>query len=567
MIKEYYKLCPGCFADRGDRSVCPNCGFKEANVQSSLALSAHTLLHDQYLVGKVLGKPGGFGITYFGWDTKLETTLAIKEYLPREFASRGKDGTTVTPHSDEDSKTFEYGLKQFLQEARNLAKFDHPNLVRVRHFFEENETAYLVMDYLEGCNLFEHARQKGGKLSEEEAIAIMLQVLDGLQHVHKSNLLHRDIKPQNIYMTKEGRAILLDFGAARTAMGGLTRSMSVVLTPGFAPYEQYHRRGLQGPWTDIYACAATLYYLITGEALPEATEGVHEKRSPLLLAHKTSQITLGLHSVLESALAVEPEARPQSVAEFRELLLKAKSTTLSDEKATVIIKDKTVDKPKKESGKKKTAVYITGAALVLLLVAVGVFYWSKSKSTAVTQTGSQIGSQTDSQKVQETGNLRASLEPVIKNDILPEKPDLYQVTRIQADSLFGLEKYDAALTAYKNALSLKADDKYSADQIKAIEKKIKEQGVEEAQKVFEQTKEDADKLFKQGKPALALKKYKSALKFKPKDDYLANQVKICSEMVFVPGGKFLMGKEGAAEKPLHKVSLKAFYMDRYEVTV
>jgi len=164
-----------------------------------------TLLdRNHYLIGRVLGRPGGFGITYLGWDIRLEGFFAIKEYLPRDLAGRDTDRATVMPHSREDKELFRYGLEQFLQEARTLKKIDHSNVVRVSNFFEENDTAYLVMDYYKGITLEEYRKQQGGKIAETLAINIMMPILDGLREVHERGFLHRDIKPQNIYLTKEG---------------------------------------------------------------------------------------------------------------------------------------------------------------------------------------------------------------------------------------------------------------------------------------------------------------------------------------------------------------------------
>ena len=187
--------------------------------------------------------------------------MAIKEYLPREMVARSTDGLSLGAHSQEDTEAFHNGLEQFLCEARMLAKFDHANIVRVLDFFEDNNTAYLVMHYYQGVNLTEYMITKGGHLSEQAVIDIMMPILDGLREVHYHGILHRDIKPQNIYLTESGRAILLDFGNARQAMDEGNKSLSVIMTPGFAPTEQYSRKGCQGPWTDIYGCAATMYYM------------------------------------------------------------------------------------------------------------------------------------------------------------------------------------------------------------------------------------------------------------------------------------------------------------------
>lgn len=312
-------LCPGCFAEKGVADVCPYCGYDESERRTPLLLPHRTVLNGQFIVGRVLGKPGGFGITYLGWDINLATLVAVKEYLPRDYAGRDSDHASVMAHSREDAGLFRFGLEQFLQEARTLARFDHPNVVRTRSFFEQNGTAYLVMDYLQGVNLSEYLLLKGGRLNEQQAGEIMLPILDGLQEVHAKGFLHRDIKPQNIYVTSTGRPILLDFGAARQAMGERSRSLSVVLTPGFSPYEQYHKRGEQGPWTDLYALAATYYYLLTGQAPPDAPERVASDEL-LPLRQYVPSISTGLEAAIMQSLLLEAGARPQDVFIFRDIL-------------------------------------------------------------------------------------------------------------------------------------------------------------------------------------------------------------------------------------------------------
>ncbi len=316
-------LCPGCFNIKGNTEICPHCNYDEGEQRSPLALSHRTLINKQFLVGRVLGKPGGFGVTYLGWDINLETWIAIKEYLPRDLAGRDTNRLTIIPHSKEDGELFQFGLEQFIQEARILAKFDHPNVVRVRSFFEENDTAYLVMDYYDGISLAEYLNQEGGKIPEQVAVNIMMPILDGLREVHAKGFLHRDIKPHNIYLTADKRPILLDFGTARLAMGERSRSLSVVLTPGFAPYEQYHRKGEQGPWTDIYACGAVLYQMLTGTLPPEATERIAQDE--IIPPDKLiASISSDINQVIMKALATESAQRPQSVQQFQDMLVGAK---------------------------------------------------------------------------------------------------------------------------------------------------------------------------------------------------------------------------------------------------
>lgn len=247
-------------------------------------------------------------------------------------------------------------MNSFLQEARTLAKFDPANVVRVRTFFEENDTAYLVMDYYKGITLEEYRKQEGGKIPEKLAMDIMMPVLDGLREVHAKGFLHRDIKPQNIYLTKDGRPILLDFGAARFAMGERSRSLSVVLTPGFAPYEQYHKRGKQGPWTDIYSCGATLYNMVTGKVPPEAIERKEEDElvPPAgIIPNKSKALNAAIKS-----LAIESGDRPQRVRDFQDILMdETPESPIKPMPIPEVEQEPTPEperKPKKESGQMET---------------------------------------------------------------------------------------------------------------------------------------------------------------------------------------------------------------------
>lgn len=321
-------ICPACFLETFDNGSCASCGFDENAPLSPLLLPpGTTVMNGQYLVGKVLGKPGGFGITYLGWDSQLATFVAIKEYLPRELASRHFDRLTVTAHTSGDVDNFRYGLEQFLHEARILAQFDHPNVVRVRSFFQENGTAYLVMDYLQGTNLADHLAVIGGRMSERAALDTLLPLLDGLREVHSKGFLHRDIKPQNIYITNNGRAILLDFGTARQSMSALNRGMTTILTPGYAPWEQYHRHGKQGAWTDIYACAATIYHIVTGIVPPEAAERVaQDELAPP--AQFSPGLSPNFNRAILQALSIDPANRPQTVADFQDALTGKISVTM-----------------------------------------------------------------------------------------------------------------------------------------------------------------------------------------------------------------------------------------------
>ena len=307
-------LCPGCFEPAGGEP-CPHCGYRQDARQSSLLLPRGALLRQEYLIGNILGSPGGFGITYLGYHRKLDRKVAVKEFLPRSIAGRGLDGRSVEAA---DAAVFSAGLEQFLREARLLAKFSHANIVRIIDFFEENATAYLVMEYYSGVTLVEHIDRSGGRLSEQAALALLLPVFDGLREVHGHGILHRDIKPQNIYITDEGRPILLDFGAARQTVEALSQGFSLLVTPGFAPVEQYDRQGRQGPWTDVYGCAATLYYMLTGFAPPDALSRMsNDSFHP---EYELQQHSPGLLQALVKGLAVLPEDRLPSIAALQACL-------------------------------------------------------------------------------------------------------------------------------------------------------------------------------------------------------------------------------------------------------
>ncbi|MFZ0487402.1 MAG: serine/threonine-protein kinase, partial [Arenicellales bacterium] len=217
----------------------------------------------RYEVVAVIGA-GGFGITYKAYDTRLLCEVAMKEYLPVELAARGSDQSTVLPRSQDVTEEYRHGLTRFLDEARVLAKFKNRHIVRVSDFMEVNGTAYLVMDYEEGQSLAELLKQRGGPLSEVEIKNIFIPILDGLKAVHDAGLLHRDIKPDNIYLRKHGPPVLLDFGAARQYAASQTRGLTAIVTPGYAPFEQYQPNAELGAWSDLYAVGATMYACITG---------------------------------------------------------------------------------------------------------------------------------------------------------------------------------------------------------------------------------------------------------------------------------------------------------------
>jgi serine/threonine protein kinase len=314
-------LCMGCMEEKGAAGVCPKCGWAEGSaLQSYLHMPARTLLQDKYLIGKVLGQ-GGFGITYLAWDVFLERKLAIKEYFPRDLVFRESGSCSVSIHTGTQSEQYIYGLSKFLAEAKNLARFEgHPNIVSVRDYFEANTTAYMVMNYLEGATLGYFLEHRNSALSCNETLAIINPVLDALRTVHEAGLLHRDVSPDNIMITSSKRVLLLDFGAARHAIGEKGKKFSVIVKPGYAPEEQYRSNGIQGPWTDIYAVAATFYHAATGIMPPESLNRLVEDT---LIPPSRLKVDMShaVESALMKALSVAAASRYQTVVEFQKDLL------------------------------------------------------------------------------------------------------------------------------------------------------------------------------------------------------------------------------------------------------
>lgn len=322
-------LCPGCFRTEYPRGRCAICGFRPSENTHLLALPIGTLLGNVYFIGRILGRPGGFGITYLAWDRMLQMRVAIKEYLPRELAQRDTNSGKVTAYSRADGELFHKGLEQFLQEARLLAQFNHPNIVRVRTYLETNATAYLVMDFIEGRTLDEYVHDHGGRLKENLAVRLLLPVLDGLRALHAKGIVHRDIKPQNIYLAEDKIPVLLDFGAARLILGSHGRSLSVIGTPGFMPPEQYHGTAQQGPWTDVYGLAATLYFLIEGRTYSSSEMNSAEEITRVASSYTRFSRHLGV--ILQTALASDPAKRFQTAEELLHRLLETTENTVPED--------------------------------------------------------------------------------------------------------------------------------------------------------------------------------------------------------------------------------------------
>jgi len=274
-----------------------------------------------YIIKDILGQ-GGFGITYLAQDTNLNQLVAIKEFLPIEMAVRENDAS-IHPVSGEQGENYHWGLERFISEAQTLARFKHNNIVRVMTVFTENNTAYMIMEYEHGRGLHELLKAKG-RLEEAELMTIILPILDGLEQVHAAGFIHRDIKPPNLYIRDDGTPVLLDFGSARQSLGEHTRTLTTLVSPGYAPFEQYvSKSDKQGPWTDIYGLGATMYRAVTGKSPPNAVD-----RSEALLhtgkdiyvptaeicGESYSAVLLG---AIDHALAFRADDRPGNIVSWR----------------------------------------------------------------------------------------------------------------------------------------------------------------------------------------------------------------------------------------------------------
>ncbi|MDL2356350.1 MAG: serine/threonine-protein kinase [Pseudomonadota bacterium] len=294
-------------------------GAATARAGSEHCLPIGTRLADFEITG-VLGE-GGFGIVYIAYDHALQRSVAIKEYMPDALAMRG-GGHSVSLRAERHQATFELGLKSFINEARFLAQFDHPALLKVYSFWEQNRTAYTAMQYYEGRTIKEIVANSPELVDEAWCRKILRQMLQALEMLYTANILHRDVSPDNIIVQPNGDAVLLDFGSARQIIGDLTRGLTVILKPGYAPVEQYAGDASleQGAFTDIYALAAVMYFAVTKRAPPSSiARMIKDPLTPL-----TTLAPPGYHpsflAAIDKGLAVLAHDRPQTIAAFRDLL-------------------------------------------------------------------------------------------------------------------------------------------------------------------------------------------------------------------------------------------------------
>jgi TPR repeat protein len=289
-------------------------------VDGRVILPKNTILDGSYRIEDVIGS-GGFGVTYLAEDINLGNKFALKEYYPFDFGDRDSR-MSVKPKSERHKDTFEWGRASFLQEARMLARFRHPGIVRVTRVFEANSTAYMVMEFEEGKTFENWLKAIGRPPPQEELDRIAASILDALELMHSANFLHRDIAPDNILIRADGSPVLLDFGAARRAVGEMSRSLTGIVKAGYSPQEQYATDGrLQGPWSDLYALGATLYRAVAGQAPEEATLRISDDRTQSAVQAAKGSYRPSFLASIDACLRPKFADRPQSVAQLRPMLL------------------------------------------------------------------------------------------------------------------------------------------------------------------------------------------------------------------------------------------------------
>lgn len=353
------------YSDKEEREVCPYCGYCEGTPPKELyhLYPGGGLYNNRYVIGTCIGF-GGFGITYKAWDNVLETVVAVKEYYPTGLVQRVPGKPQVIIYTGESKEEYMQGLERFLDEAKNMAKFvDNPNIVHVDAFFEENNTAYLVMEYLPGMTLKSYLKSKGGRIGCEEVIPIADAVITALKEIHAGGIIHRDISPDNIMLCNDGRIKLLDFGAARFSDADQERTRSIILKPGFAPPEQYQAKSKQGPWTDIYALCATVYRAITGVLPDESVNRVIEDtvQSPIQIY---SDIPERISNTVMKGMSIYPEIRFSNVDELKKAL----------------DGEKKVMEPKKELRVRRMKRTITVGIALLIVVSMSLYVYNMYKN-------------------------------------------------------------------------------------------------------------------------------------------------------------------------------------------
>ena len=355
------------------------------SMSNTRCLKPGVILKERYKIEEVIGA-GGFGITYRAWDPLLQSYVAIKEYYPSGIATRGADSSKVCVPVGQEQREYHRGRIRFLKEAQDVARFQsEPNIVSIYDYLEENDTAYMVMEYLHGCTLKQYIREHGGRLDTDHILHICLSVLDALAVVHKAGMIHRDISPENIFICEDLTVKLIDFGAAKQVYLDGEQTMSVVLKPGYAPPEQYAKKDKQGPWTDIYALGATLYFAATGEK-PEESFGRVLEDTIKPVCEVNPEIPRAMSQVIMRAMSVKIEDRYQTVEAMREALLAGEGQNAQME--PYVIPASRISK--RDLPKKRGFLIGVAFCIVIMLVVTGIWMAGRVAKKAGTATATEM---------------------------------------------------------------------------------------------------------------------------------------------------------------------------------
>lgn len=354
--------------------VCPHCGYVDGSPPAeAYHLAPGEILNHKYIVGTAIDS-GGFGIIYRAWDAQMEQVVAIKEYFPNGVVSRVPGQNDVIVYSGKNREVFRKGVDRFLVEARNMAEFSQPDIVALYDYFEENNTAYIVMEYLDGVSFKEYLKERGGRIPSEEVVDITLHVLAALEEIHSHHIIHRDISPDNIFLCSNHRVKVIDFGAARFSSGEESSNFSTIVKPGYAPAEQYRTKSRQGPFTDLYALGACMYQAATGEKPQESlARAMHDDLRPP--KELNPEVPEYLSDIIMKAMAMDEDERFQSSEEFMKAL-----------KGHQIDKTPAKKKPKKKKKKGNSVLKMAVAVVLTLLLCAGAF-WGITNHTRLVKMG------------------------------------------------------------------------------------------------------------------------------------------------------------------------------------
>lgn len=390
------------------------------SMSNTRCLKPGVILKERYKIEEVIGA-GGFGITYRAWDPLLQSYVAIKEYYPSGIATRSADSSKVCVPVGQEQREYHRGRIRFLKEAQDVARFQsEPNIVSIYDYLEENDTAYMVMEYLHGCTLKQYIREHGGRLDTDHILHICLSVLDALAVVHKAGMIHRDISPENIFICEDLTVKLIDFGAAKQVYLDGEQTMSVVLKPGYAPPEQYAKKDKQGPWTDIYALGATLYFAATGEK-PEESFGRVLEDTIKPVCEVNPELPRAMSQVIMRAMSVKTEDRYQTVEAMREALLAGEGQNAQME--PYVIPASRISK--RDLPKKRGFLIGVAFCIVIMLVVTGIWMAgrvAKKTGTATAtemnaaSTGAQTATMADAQTATDAEQAATEAEKTTQAD-------------------------------------------------------------------------------------------------------------------------------------------------------